>query len=412
MESPYWKRNLLICSFGSFINIVAMTLLLPYLPLYVEQLGVKGHAAIAQWSGIAYGMTFLAAALVAPLWGRVADRYGSKPNLIRASLGMTVSMCLIGLAQNIEQLVVLRLLVGLAGGYTSGSYVIVAAQTEKKHSAWALGILSSAIMAGSLVGPLIGGILPVLMGIRSTFSGQCLYRCQSGGHLPVDQGRKEGAAKAKDSARGSTWSLVQDRKVVLAMLMTAALLMFANMSIEPIITVYVGQLVADVNAVTFLSGLVMSAAALGSVLSASQLGKLADRIGSGNIVIVCLLASALLLIPQAFVSQAWQLIALRFFMGLALGGLLPSLTALIRQSVPDNIVGRILGYSTSAQYGGQVLGPILGGFVGGQIGMRYVFLGTSVLLFCGAIYNWSISLGTMRFGKQHVATNMTNGRKN
>lgn len=390
-----------------------MTLLLPYLPLYVEQLGVKGHAAIAQWSGIAYGMTFLAAALVAPLWGRVADRYGSKPNLIRASLGMTVSMCLIGLAQNIEQLVVLRLLVGLAGGYTSGSYVIVAAQTEKKHSAWALGILSSAIMAGSLVGPLIGGILPVLMGIRSTFflASACIAVNLAATCLWIKE-EKKGAAKAKDSARGSTWSLVQDRKVVLAMLMTAALLMFANMSIEPIITVYVGQLVADVNAVTFLSGLVMSAAALGSVLSASQLGKLADRIGSGNIVIVCLLASALLLIPQAFVSQAWQLIALRFFMGLALGGLLPSLTALIRQSVPDNIVGRILGYSTSAQYGGQVLGPILGGFVGGQIGMRYVFLGTSVLLFCGAIYNWSISLGTMRFGKQHVATNMTNGRKN
>ena len=154
--AEHWRRNLVVCMFGSFTTIVAMTLLLPFLPLYVEQLGVRDSAAIVRWSGVAYGATFFSAALVAPLWGRLADRYGRKLMLIRASLGMAVAMALIGLAQDVWQLVGLRLLAGLLGGYASGSTVLIATQTPKERSGWALGTLSSAVMAGSLVGPLIG----------------------------------------------------------------------------------------------------------------------------------------------------------------------------------------------------------------------------------------------------------------
>jgi MFS family permease len=132
----------------------------------------------------------------------------------------------------------------------------------------------------------------------------------------------------------------------------------------------------------------MSVGALGSVLSASRLGKLADRIGHWNVVVGGLVASALLLIPQAFVTTAWQLIVLRFLMGLALGGLLPCIASVIRHSVPDTVAGKMLGYSVSAQYAGQVTGPLAGGFVGGHFGMRFVFLGTCVLMAAGAAFNW------------------------
>src|ERR1700760_1820339 len=111
-ETAHWQRNLYVCLAGSFTTIIAMTLLLPFLPIYVEQLGVSDHAAIVQWSGVAYGATFFAAALVAPLWGRLADRYGRKLMLIRASFGMAVAMSLIGMAQDVWQLFWLRLAVG------------------------------------------------------------------------------------------------------------------------------------------------------------------------------------------------------------------------------------------------------------------------------------------------------------
>jgi MFS family permease len=387
--AEHWRRNLVVCMFGSFTTIVAMTLLLPFLPLYVEQLGVRDPAAIVRWSGVAYGATFFSAALVAPLWGRLADRYGRKLMLIRASLGMAVAMALIGLAQDVWQLVGLRLLAGLLGGYASGSTVLIATQTPKERSGWALGTLSSAVMAGSLVGPLIGGLLPPLIGIRWTFfgAGAVIFVAFLATLLLVREERRPARAKATAKPAGG-WAAVPDKRPVTAMLLTGMLLMLANMSIEPIITVYVAQLVAEPSRVTVMAGFVMSAAALGSILSASRLGQLADRVGHWNVIIGCLAVSAVLLVPQAFVSSGWQLVGLRFLMGLSLGGLLPCIASVIRHNVPEGSAGSMLGYSISAQYTGQVAGPLLGGFVGGHFGMPTVFLATCVLMAFGALWNW------------------------
>ena len=384
-EDSSWRQNLAVCLVGSFTTIVAMTLLLPFLPIYVEQLGVSDRAAIAQWSGVAYGATFFAAALVAPLWGRLADRYGRKLMLIRASLGMAVAMSLIGMAHNVWELVGLRLFAGFAGGYASGSTILVATQTPKARSGWALGMLTSGIMAGNLVGPLIGGALPPLIGIRGTFwlAGGVIFLTFIATTVFIKEDKRPASTKKATAPAG--WSQIPDKRPVVAMLVMGLLLMLANMSIEPIITIYVGQLV-DASRVTIVSGIAMSAAALGSILSASRLGRIADRSGHWRVMIGALVVSALLLIPQAFVTTGWQLVALRFLMGLALGGLLPCITSIIRHNVPDGIVGRVLGYSTSSQYAGQVVGPLLGGFVGGHIGMRAVFLGTSLLMGLGAVY--------------------------
>jgi MFS family permease len=388
--SLHWRRNMYVCLFGSFTNVTAMTLLLPFLPIYVEQLGVKSHAAIVQWSGIAYGVSYLGAGVLAPVWGRFADLYGRKLILVRASLAMAICMSLIGLAQNIWQLVALRLLAGLLGGYASGAVVLVATQTPKERAAWALGTLSTGTMAGTLLGPLIGGVLPGLIGLRETFffCGGAIFLAFVATCTLIQEDRStiRGRARRVEGA----WSVVPDKRPVVAMLTTAMLLMLANMSIEPIITVYVAQLVAS-ERVVFVSGVVMAASAVGSVLAAPPLGRLADRVGAWNVVIGSLVVCGFLLVPQAFVTNGWELIGLRFLMGMSLAGLLPSINATIRHNVPMGGAGMILGYATSAQYAGQVLGPLAGGFVGGHFGMRAVFLATTVIMFCGAAYNWVVS---------------------
>lgn len=385
----HWRRNLAICLAGSFTTLVAMTLLLPFLPLYVEELGAEGHAAIVQWSGIAYGATFFAAALVAPLWGRLGDRYGRKLMLVRASFGMAVCMSLMGMVETVWQLVALRFLIGLAGGYSSGSTILVAMQTPRERSGWALGTLAAGIMAGNLVGPLVGGALPPLIGIRATFllCGGIIFLAFLATAFLIKEMPQAPPKQDSVKARGG-WAQIPDKRPVVAMLATGMLLMFATMSIEPIITVYVAQLLEDTGRVTLVSGIVMSAAALGSILSASHLGRLADRIGHWTVIIGALAVSGLLLVPQAFVTQGWQFIVLRFLMGLALGGLLPAITSVIRHNVPDGVGGNVLGISVSAQYAGQVAGPVMGGFVGGHFGMRAVFLATAVLMALGAIGNW------------------------
>ena len=319
------------------------------------------------------------------MWGRLADRYGRKLMLIRASLGMAVAMSLIGMAHNVWELVGLRLFAGIAGGYASGSTILVATQTPKARSGWALGMLTSGIMAGNLVGPLIGGALPPLIGIRGTFwlAGGVIFITFIATTAFIREDKRP--APTKKALAQAGWSKFPITGRSSPCWSMGLLLMLANMSIEPIITIYVGQLV-EASRVTIVSGIAMSAAALGSILSASRLGRLADRIGHWPVLVGALAASALLLIPQALVTTGWQLVGLRFLMGLALGGLLPCVTSIIRHNVPDAIVGRVLGYSTSSQYAGQVVGPLLGGFIGGHIGMRAVFLGTSLLMGLGAIY--------------------------
>ena len=310
-EDIYWRRNLAVCLIGSFTTIVAMTLLLPFLPIYVAELGVTDQAAIAQWSGIAFGATFFSAALVAPFWGWMADRFGRKPMLVRASLGMAVAMSLMGMAHNVWELVGLRLFAGFAGGYASGATILVAMQTPKRRSGWALGMLNSGIMAGGLVGPLIGGTLPPLIGIRATFwlAGGVIFLTFLATTFHIKEEQR--SALTKKAVVEAKWSQIPDKQPVMAMLAMGLLLTFANMSIEPIITLYVGQLVVAPR-VIFVSGLTMAAAALGAVLSASRLGKLADRIGHWKVVVVTTIIAALLLIPQAFVTAGWELVALRF----------------------------------------------------------------------------------------------------
>jgi MFS family permease len=383
--SAHWQRNLYVCVFGSFTTIMAMTLLLPFLPLYVQQLGASSVDAAVQWSGVAFGATFLAAGLVAPVWGRLADKYGRKPILIRASLGMAITMSLLGVVQSVGQLVAIRFLAGLVGGYASGAIVMIATQTPKHRTAWALGTHAAGMMAGNLVGPLIGGLLPGLIGIRSTFflAGGLIFCSFIMTTLLVKEERR---TPAQRKAQGG-WRDVPDRTPVIGMLASAMLLMFANMSIEPIITVYVSQLVDDPKHVTLVAGIVMSAAALGSVLAAPRVGRLADRIGHQKVIVACLALCGILLIPQIFVTSGVQLVVLRFLMGLALGGLLPAITSVVRHSVPDHAAGYILGYATSAQYIGQVTGPLAGGFIAAHAGMRSVFVMTSVLMFAGAGFN-------------------------
>lgn len=367
------------CLFGSVLTAMAMTLILPFLPLYIKNLGISDPTEIVQWSGISFSATYITGGIVAPLWGHLGNRFGRKVMLIRASLGMAICMTLMGLVSQAWELVALRLIMGLAGGYSSGSMILVAMQTPKERAAQVLGFLSAGIMAGNLLGPLMGGLLPAIMDLRAIYwsAGALIFLAFLSTALFV---KEASTLDPHKSAKMGRWADIRKPNLVTAMLLSSLVLMMANMSIEPILTVYVSGLVANPAHATAVAGLVMSAAALGSIVSSFQLGKLADKVGYRPIIIWALVLAALLLIPQAFVTQSWQLIVLRFLMGLALGGLLPCISAVIRYNVSDNFTGIVLGYSISCQFAGQFLGPFLGGFVGGHMGISWVFLLTSLIM--------------------------------
>jgi len=393
-NAQYWRRNLAICVFGSFTTLVSLSMLLPFLPLYVQQLGVKSTGAVVQWSGVAFGVTFLGTALTAPLWGQLADRFGRKPMLVRAAIGMAVVMSTIGLAHNIYELVALRFAAGLIGGYASASMVMIGTQAPAERAGWALGVLSTGMLAGNLVGPLIGGVLPNLIGIRGTFfAGGAMIAVAA--VLTIALVREDFSArpiqKAQTKQAQATASTRAGGYVPLAVLLiTAMMVLLSNMSIEPIITVYIGQLGVVHDRLATVAGIVMACSAFGSILMAARLGALADRIGGWNVIVGCLVATGIVMTPQAFVVHWWQLAALRGVMGMTLAGLLPAIAKLVRQAAHEHNSGKMLGYLQSSQYGGQVIGPLIGGTIGVHMGLHYVFFVTGALLLGCALLAWLV----------------------
>ena len=393
-NAAHWQRNLIICVFGSFTTLVSLSMLLPFLPLYVQQLGVTSSSAVIQWSGVAFGATFLGTALTAPLWGHLADRYGRKPMLVRAAIGMAITMSLIGTVHSVVQLVVLRLIAGLVGGYASASLVMIGTQAPRERAGWALGVLSTGALTGNLVGPLVGGFLPTWVGIRGTFFvGGAMIAVAALATIWLIREDFDQASDATTRVATQTASATPvDRTLITTLLLTAMMVLLANMSIEPIITVYIGQLGVPAGHLTRIAGMVMAASALGSMLTAAKLGALADRVGSWKVIIGCLLATGVVMVPQALVTHWWQLALLRVLMGMTIAGLLPSIAKLVRHSVHEGQTGKTLGYLQSSQFAGQVIGPLIGGQIGARIGLHEVFFVTgSLLVLCAVLNQWTQS---------------------
>lgn len=138
-----WKVNIISVWLGCFFTGLAMSQILPFLPLYVEQLGVRSHESLSLWSGMVFSATFLVSAIVSPLWGSMADRRGRKLMLLRASLGMAVVIALQAFVTSVWQLLLLRALMGLTSGYIPNAMALVASQVPREKSGWALGTLST-----------------------------------------------------------------------------------------------------------------------------------------------------------------------------------------------------------------------------------------------------------------------------
>lgn len=182
------------------------------------------------------------------------------------------------------------------------------------------------------------------------------------------------------------WKLIPNPDLIITMFITSFVLQLALYSIEPIITVYVTQLSHNVDHVILISGMAFSASGLASILSAPRLGRLSDKIGPQKVMLVALIFAGIIIIPQAFVTSPWQLIVLRFLVGLATAGLVPSVNSLVKRITPDVLTGRIFGFNMSAQYLGVFGGSILGGQVAAYVGIKYVFLITSSLLLINALW--------------------------
>ncbi|UTC09374.1 multidrug transporter [Latilactobacillus curvatus] len=376
-----WEQNLVVLWLGNFMAGVAFSLIMPFMSLYIDTLGNFTTAQLSLWSGVTYSITFLVTALISPWWGKIADRRGRKLMLLRASLGLAIVLGAMGLVQNIYELIGLRLLQGFFSGYISNSNALIATSAPQEKSGQALGTLTTGSVSGTLLGPLLGGIIAQATGYRTTFfiTGTILFivfiLCLVFVHedfTPVEKG---------DQVPGR--QLIHELKyphLIIGMFVTTMIIQASNNSISPLLSLYVRQLMHHGNNVALVSGVVAATPGIATLIAAPRFGALGDRIGSEKILLGGLIFAVFVYVPQAFVQNVWQLGALRLLVGVADAALLPQVQTILAKYSPHSSAGRIFSYNQSFQAMGNVAGPLIGSSVSGLFGYSGVFLSTTVLV--------------------------------
>lgn len=379
-----WKRTLAICCFSTFIVSIGMGQMAPMLPIYVEELGITDPAEISRWSGIIFGANFITLAIAAPIWGRLSDKYGRRPMVLRACLWLSIIMIGMGFARNVQDLALLRLAQGAMSGFLGAVVPLIAQETPKGRSGWALGMFFTSQVSGALIGPLFGGLLAEQFNCRATFIAIGLF-CLLGffAALGIKESNRPQADNVPPSFR-ECWRSLPDPRLILALFATNFILQFTLMSSQPIITVYIKTIIPETEHLALIAGAIFSATGFASMVSASRIGKLSDRIGPQKILFAALIAAGVFSIPQAFVSSPWQLGILRFLLGIATAGLMPSINSLIRQRTPAGSLGRIYGINQSAQFVGMFTGSLSGGLLAGIIGIPAILILSGILLLFNA----------------------------
>ncbi|VFS46392.1 Metal-tetracycline/H(+) antiporter [Budvicia aquatica] len=270
-----WQRNLFVVWLGCFLTGAAFSLVMPFLPLYVEQLGVTGHRELNLWSGLVFSITFLFSALASPFWGSLADRRGRKLMLLRSALGMGIVMVLMGFAQNIWQFLALRALLGVLGGFIPNANALIATQVPRNRSGWALGTLSTGGVSGALLGPVIGGLLADSYGLRPVFfiTAGVLFLCFFMTLYAVKE--QFTPVHKKDMLNGKqVFATLTKPRLVLGLFVTTMIIQVATGSIAPILTLYVREISGNINNLAFVSGFIASVPGFAALLSAPRLGKI------------------------------------------------------------------------------------------------------------------------------------------
>lgn len=378
------KRNFIIIWICNFLVAGTTTMIMPFLSLYIDTFGNHSPAYVQKWSGLIFGATFVSAFLMSPVWGRIADKYGFKPILLINGFGIATSIFLMSFVHTVETFFLLRLLNGVVTGFIPTSLAFISSQTKKEEAGKMLGTLQMGSVSGMLFGPVFGGLLADAFGFKYTFIITAISITIAA--IIVLFGINEQVrVKSKRAIAYSRTAILKGlfrHRLMLNVMVVTTIIQMGNFSVQPLLSLYVAEL-TDAKDVAFLAGLTFSAAGLGNLLFARKWGQIGDDIGYEKVLSILLLLSFVFVIPQAFVTQLWQLIVCRLLFGIAVGGMIPITTALVRREAPLHIQGEVMGYNTSFRFLGNIIGPMLGGIISGFTGISSVFIITASLFLIG-----------------------------
>lgn len=379
-----WKAVLAILTCNVVLMSASYTMLIPFLPMYlINELGVTSDN-VNMWSGIIFSVTFIVSAVMAPIWGKLSDKKGRKPMAVRAGVGLAITYFICGIVSSPIQLMFARILQGFAAGLWPAELAIMSSYAPKEKLGFCMGVMQGALTAGGVIGPLLGGVLASVFGMRVSFF-------ISAGVLalitlitlifikepPREAKTPEQLALAKEAEKVNLLKVPMIRR----MLECAVVIQMAILILQPILTLYVAELHHSMDNVIMLSGMVFSLGGFAGAISAPLWGRYGQSHGFFRTMCITLAGTGFILIIQSIPSTLTPFAILQFVCGLFYAGVYPSINSILVKKSPAEQRGRIFGLMFAAQQIGSTIGPLVGGFIGTFFGLKFVFIFAGVLMF-------------------------------
>ena len=375
------------------IAIAGFSVTLPFLPYYVQELGITGVDQVAFWSGLITSAQATTMALVAPIWGSLADRYGRKIMVVRAMFGGSLVIGAMGFTQNVYQLLILRAIQGTLTGTVPAATTLVASSTPPARRGYALGLLQMAIYLGSSVGPLLGGLIADTLGYRAAFwvTGSLLFLAGVLVSVLVREQFTPPEETAPETAPASQVNRVRKPRLwdgLLLVLRTRALIVVFSIRVlmrtafrivGPVMPLFIQQIAAPGVKVASLTGTITGLASATSAVSAIVLGRMADRIGPRRVLLVCGTIACAMYGLQGFTQTPAQFLLLRVINGAAMGGIVSSISSLLAALAPKDRFGAVYGVDTSLVAAANAVAPMVGAALTATWGLSAAFLGAAAM---------------------------------
>jgi MFS transporter, DHA1 family, multidrug resistance protein len=382
LQPGTWQRNLAVLWVGQLVAISGFSVTLPFLPYFVQELGITGVDQVAFWSALVTTAQGTTMALVAPLWGLLADRYGRKIMLVRAMFGGALVIGAMGFVGNIYQLVILRAIQGTLTGTVPAAMTLVASSAPPQRRGSAIGLLQMAVYLGSSVGPLLGGLIADSLGYRATFwtTGVLLFLA---GVLVSALVREQFTPPAEEGEKKPR--LLDSLLLVLrtrALLSVFGIRMLMNMAlgvIAPILPLFLQAIASPEAKIASLAGTISGLSSAASAGAAIGLGRLSDRVGPRRVLLVCGALAGVFFGLQAWASTPTQLLILRTLGGAAAGGILAAVSSLLAALTPKQRYGAVYGVDTSMMAAANAIAPMVGAALTASWGLSSAFLGAAAM---------------------------------
>ena len=391
-KNTVWKKNLPVLWLGVFLCCASYTSCIPFLPVYLlRELGVAPEE-VNFWAGISFAVTFLGCTVMAPYWGALADHVGQRKMAIRAGYGLALSYFLTGACQDMYQLIGVRILCGLVAGFVPACMSMASSSLPESRMGWGMGLMQTAMASGSIMGPLMGGYMASWFGMRMSFyvGSLALFAATTAVMLVV---KDMTILQKGDFSAISLWRDLKDslcNKELRFIMFMFFMIQTCVMTIQPLITLYVGQLMGAMgDEAVKMSGVIFSLAGFAGILAAPFWGKRGQRYGFVRIFALVPFAAGFINLFQIFIQDVWQFAAIQFIYGLFLAGAVPNINADLTVVTDKNTRGKAFGLSTSANQFGGVVGPLLGGALGAVLATRYVLVVTGCILMCMGAYSYA-----------------------